>query len=431
MGELNKAFLDRLVRGTSELIHEDRPCADCGYNLKGLRLNGRCPECGAPISPNTSLFSSARPCGKCGFDLEGLTPGDSCPECGTVIQAVLPFGKVVALGESPRPWLKLLRIGCACMAIGGFAYSVLPAVVFVWSTGDEIRRFIGHLVAPVSQLGSTRRSIPNDTIVFGVALALAVCWAVGVWLVTRPRPRGTYPGTAFRPSAEWLAQRWLARAGATLGPASAFMLGSWIDTGSWISASLWFLVVAFAVIPALSYLSGLLFWARDDGMAWATRGAITLVGFTGVILVVSPMPVVKPLQLLAVFGGMIFMLGVAFGQWASFRMVSLIRWAIQHAEEAAAQDERRRRKAKEARLRASAQRAGEIATGTGTAMTSEQEKLLSEIERKHAAMAESEVGGESERPASGSQRVVEKGQDVEAFELEDEKGRGGGPRESL
>ena len=29
-------------------IERDTPCPGCGYNLRGLRLDGRCPECGRP-----------------------------------------------------------------------------------------------------------------------------------------------------------------------------------------------------------------------------------------------------------------------------------------------------------------------------------------------------------------------------------------------
>jgi hypothetical protein len=30
-------------------IDVDLPCAACGYNLRGLSVAGRCPECGAPV----------------------------------------------------------------------------------------------------------------------------------------------------------------------------------------------------------------------------------------------------------------------------------------------------------------------------------------------------------------------------------------------
>lgn len=33
----------------------DRPCASCGYNLRGLKVGGRCPECGEEIPPPPTL----------------------------------------------------------------------------------------------------------------------------------------------------------------------------------------------------------------------------------------------------------------------------------------------------------------------------------------------------------------------------------------
>jgi len=31
-------------------IDQDRPCCRCGYDLRGLRPEGRCPECGTVIA---------------------------------------------------------------------------------------------------------------------------------------------------------------------------------------------------------------------------------------------------------------------------------------------------------------------------------------------------------------------------------------------
>ena len=39
-------------------IEQDTPCPDCGYNLRGMRLDGRCPECGRP-----TIDTFARPLG--------------------------------------------------------------------------------------------------------------------------------------------------------------------------------------------------------------------------------------------------------------------------------------------------------------------------------------------------------------------------------
>jgi hypothetical protein len=35
---------------TDWTIHSDRPCATCGYNLRGLQPDGLCPECGSLVS---------------------------------------------------------------------------------------------------------------------------------------------------------------------------------------------------------------------------------------------------------------------------------------------------------------------------------------------------------------------------------------------
>src|SRR4051794_11063247 len=35
---------------TSQTIQHDLPCLGCGYNLRGLRGEGQCPECGLPVA---------------------------------------------------------------------------------------------------------------------------------------------------------------------------------------------------------------------------------------------------------------------------------------------------------------------------------------------------------------------------------------------
>lgn len=34
---------------TTGLVNTDAPCRKCGYNLRGMDVQGRCPECGAPV----------------------------------------------------------------------------------------------------------------------------------------------------------------------------------------------------------------------------------------------------------------------------------------------------------------------------------------------------------------------------------------------
>ena len=53
---------DSAPSAAPELIEEDRPCESCGYNLRGLPLSGRCPECGETISCHNGI------CYSCGLE---------------------------------------------------------------------------------------------------------------------------------------------------------------------------------------------------------------------------------------------------------------------------------------------------------------------------------------------------------------------------
>lgn len=44
----------------SEIITYDRHCGQCGYNLRGLPVDGVCPECGYPI-PRSLTFAEVPP----------------------------------------------------------------------------------------------------------------------------------------------------------------------------------------------------------------------------------------------------------------------------------------------------------------------------------------------------------------------------------
>jgi uncharacterized repeat protein (TIGR04138 family) len=41
-------------------IEPDCPCRCCGYNLRGLRFDGNCPECGEEITRTLGLISTVR-----------------------------------------------------------------------------------------------------------------------------------------------------------------------------------------------------------------------------------------------------------------------------------------------------------------------------------------------------------------------------------
>src|SRR5215217_4377447 len=49
--------------GAPAVIASDRACVHCGYNLRGLTRESRCPECGCPVSDSfvANYFLQADP----------------------------------------------------------------------------------------------------------------------------------------------------------------------------------------------------------------------------------------------------------------------------------------------------------------------------------------------------------------------------------
>jgi hypothetical protein len=71
------------LRRLDAIVAEDRPCLRCGYNVRGLRVGGRCPECG------TALGVGGRPRG------------------------------AAAINDAPVEHLNSLRTGSLFMLLGG------------------------------------------------------------------------------------------------------------------------------------------------------------------------------------------------------------------------------------------------------------------------------------------------------------------------
>jgi hypothetical protein len=49
-----------LSQSPSNTLAADMPCVSCGYDLRGLKESGRCPECGASIAEAVEAFSARR-----------------------------------------------------------------------------------------------------------------------------------------------------------------------------------------------------------------------------------------------------------------------------------------------------------------------------------------------------------------------------------
>ncbi|MEC9373351.1 MAG: hypothetical protein VYC34_05875, partial [Planctomycetota bacterium] len=217
------------------MIRTDRPCASCGYNLKGLLTNTRCPECGAFIS----LYAPK-------------LPTDS------LAQTPVPYIRLITAGAI------LLTIAAACvpplMVLVGYGWMKLPAFAFaiiaaLWCAGVAIL----CMPRPAPPVGRTRDSN---------------------WLALRIATIATQPF--------WL----ILAAAAIIGP-TALPPGATPSTFVMLCITIAF----FGLAPFIWMLADVALWADELSVAARIRMAgywmmiITLLSYSGVTFRI-PLPIV-------------------------------------------------------------------------------------------------------------------------------------------
>lgn len=148
----------------------------------GIREHAR----GSHAVPKRDLIRDDVTCASCGYHLRGIPVGSPCPECGRHVVGGARGGVDRAIEgtilEAPMGSLKRLRLATLAMAI---------------SSG-------GLLLAPFA-VGSAA------PLLFPLAIASAIAWTVGVWVLTRPREFGE-GGRRPEGEREWAGTRWISRA---------------------------------------------------------------------------------------------------------------------------------------------------------------------------------------------------------------------------
>ena len=244
-----------------ELITSDRTCGRCGYSLKGLPSNGKCPECGKPIGGSKRghrRFSDN-------------------------------------LSDAPLYYLKALAWGTGLLAVCGL----------------------------VSGLAFSRANRAPELWSVAIAGAAAVGWWVGVYIVTAKRATGenTLPDRTMDSSALRTINRVLHGSWVAAAAVLAVKLKVDVSVLNWINFGLQALGLV-ALIPLSLHLSALAYWANDTSLgerfkllAWvmAVCGFFVLIGEVSLAAAATAVSTGGPSAMPAWFGsiaGLVLLVGV-------------------------------------------------------------------------------------------------------------------------
>lgn len=305
-----------ICKSVERFVEGDRPCRRCGYNLRGLPILGKCPECGTRIRAGRS-------------------------------------GVIDTLVAAPRRYLRRLAWGFTLLALAAIALMLLSGL-----------NVFGGCV-PVAQ------GFYDAPWVSAASLAVSVAWWVGVFIVTSPRevPRGV----PVNPVEEFRRMRWVNRLAHLAWPAWSVvtMVDAYQSTTMLVvAAEVLRMTGIFAIAPLAWQLAELAHTAEDASLADGLRGAA--IGIVGCGLPVHGWS----LSLFAIPAGRVFVLLAALlflgyvGSllvfvWGAGSMARTCWWAIHHSREREARDWELRMRTAEARRLHQRESAGNATGASG------------------------------------------------------------------
>lgn len=218
------------------VIMESRACRNCKYELRGLRIGANCPECGEPIRSRPKTFNARE---------------------GTITDADPEYVRGLASGF----WL---MAGGILVAIG----SVVLGVVVSWFGGPA-----------------------NAVSIIG-GVTGAVCWCVGAFVISRPRP--AVFAERDDPVLDSPKFRLMVRISGSIWIASVLLNGVYqVLEASGASALLQGFVLVMLIIvglvsfvslvPLCIFVSDMSFWMSDDSGGWRLRGAAWAMAIFGTL----------------------------------------------------------------------------------------------------------------------------------------------------
>jgi len=202
---------------------------------------------------SSAVILTDRPCTDCGYNLRGLAEGGVCPECGTRIVASGPrFDRISDnLTDAPKGYLRLVASGVWMLVS---AILLVPALI------------IADAFATLP--------VPTPTVARIVLAAAAVLWATGAVLVTTPRPAGAGLARDILLDSDKL--RWAVR-----GLQAAVLIAAGIELARLavshialeIGGAAASLLALGGFLTLSVYLSSLADWAGEEGIGSRLRSA--------------------------------------------------------------------------------------------------------------------------------------------------------------
>ena len=145
-------------------IEDDVACPACGYNLRGLRMDGRCPECGRP-----AIDTFARP-------LRAYTGGvaeEMVRRPGGLLVILLAWWIIFSAASATAGFRHVVLIGAAV--------GIAPMMLMVLSRTNQLRRATnqrrGGSARPLQDIAVIWFALCATAVALGLAhIALALFW---------------------------------------------------------------------------------------------------------------------------------------------------------------------------------------------------------------------------------------------------------------
>jgi len=264
-----------------------------------------------------------RECDHCGYNLKGLPMGSKCPECGTPVRRLSSKTSGTIMDEAPTRFVKKLRLGFLLSSsaiilqiMSAFMPNMMELSVdlfasFLWVGG------VFFITLPRPNRGNIRADKVLDNDKFRMTVrALNIAW-IGDALVTAA----------------------IVSLQSTPSGGSALMLGLLGTLGAVVSIAAW-----ICMIPTSVYLAELAYWTANNNLADRLRGCawiLAVIGTITALLTGIGVALGSPSFIfIAAFPSILIFFTIIVYNFTFLQMTHVMHWVVQNQSHAAGSFER-------------------------------------------------------------------------------------------